>query len=121
MILQIKSLSGGLQEDQKQYIRKKFLWLEKHLPNAAVLTVGVREHVTKKSNQAFELMVHLDVPKTKKPYYVRVYKNGFTEAVDKSKDRIERMVLKLKEKSGFKFKIPVPSLKFLRKKNEKSF
>jgi ribosome-associated translation inhibitor RaiA len=120
MILQIKSLSGGLQEDQKKYIRKKFLWLEDHLPNSAVLTVGVREHVTKKSNQAYEVLLHLDTPGTKKPYYVRTYANGFTQAVDPAKDRIERMVLRLKERKGFKLKIPVPSFKFLKRKNEKS-
>ena len=120
MILQIKSLSGGIGEDQKKYIRKKFLWLEKHLPNSAVLTIGIREHITKKSNQAFEVLLHLDIPKTKRPYYVRTFANEFTPAVDQAKDKIERMVLRLKEKKGFKLKIALPSIKFLKKKDEKS-
>ena len=119
MILQIKSLSGSLQEEQKKYIRKRFLWLEKHLPNSAVLTIGVREHITKRSNQAYEILVHLDVPKTKKPYYVRTFGNSFTESLDAAKSKIERMVLRLKEKSGFKFKVPPLSLKFFKRKNEK--
>ena len=120
MILQIKALSGVLQEDQKKYIRKRMLWFEKHLPNSAVLTVGVREHITKRSNQAFEILVHLDSPKTKRPYYARSFGNDFTNSVDKAKERIERIVVKLKEKKGFRFKFKMPSFKIFRHKNEKS-
>lgn len=121
MKFQIKSLSGGLDENQKQYLRKKFLWLEEHLPNSAILTVAVRENVTKRSNQAFEVIAHLVVVKLKKPIYIRTYKNTFTEAVDVVRDKIERAVVKNKEKSG-KFRLKVPkvkiNLRFGRKKKE---
>jgi len=119
MILQIKTLAGTLQEEQKRYIRKKFLWLEERLPNSAVLTVGVREHITKRSNQAYEILIHLDSPKTKRPYYAKTFGNSFTESVDSARDKIERIVLRLKEKKGFKFKIKLPSFKFSNRKNEK--
>lgn len=122
MVLQIKALSGVLTEDQKKYIRKRMLWFEDHLPNSAVLTVGVREHITKRSNQAFEILVHLDSPKTKRPYYVRTFGNNFIESVDVARHKIERVVLKLKDKKGLSFKISIPELKFLKRKqkNEKS-
>ncbi len=123
MKFQIKSLSGGLDENQKQYLRKKFLWLEEHLPNSATLTVAVRENVTKRSNQAFEVIAHLIVPKLKRPIYVRIYKNTFTEAVDTVRDKIERTVVKNKEKSGrFKLKVPKVKIKlrFGRKKKEEN-
>jgi len=119
MILQIKSLTAPLQEDQKRYIRKRLLWLEEHLPNSAVLTVGIREHITKRSNQAFEVLIHLDVPKTKRPYYVRTFGNDFTEAVDIAKKKMERIILKLKEKKGLKLKISLPKIKIFNRKNEK--
>ncbi len=116
MKLQIKSLSGGLNESEKQYLRKKLLWLEERLPNSAILTVGVKENITKRSNQAIELFIHLSVPKLKKPIYVKVYKNSFTEAVDLAKDKVERIVVKHKEKgSRFRVKMPklrVPKIKF---------
>jgi len=126
MKLQIKSLSGELDENQKQYLRKKFLWLEERLPNSAVLTVGVREHITKKSNQAFELVVHLVAPKIKKPIYVKLFKNTFTQAVDTAKDKIERIVVKRKEQgSGMKFRVPrikfnLPFRKKLLEEDEKN-
>ncbi len=123
MKFQIKSLSGGLDENQKQYLRKKFLWLEEHLPNSSILTVAVRENVTKKSNQAFEIIAHLAVPKLKKPVYIRTYKNTFTEAVDTARDKVERVVVKSKEKSS-KFRLRVPNVKFKipfgRKKKEEN-
>jgi len=106
MKLQIKSLAGSLQEDQKKYIRKRILWLDKHLPNTSELTFGVKEHITKKSNQAFEIILHLFIPSNKKPIYVHVFKNSFLEAVDIAESKIERIVLKDKEKRSFRFKLP---------------
>jgi ribosome-associated translation inhibitor RaiA len=123
MKFQIKSLSGGLDENQKQYLRKKFLWLEEHLPNSATLTVAVRENVTKRSNQAFEVITHLIIPKLKRPIYVRTYKNTFTEAVDTVRNKIERTVIKNKEKSRrFNLKMPKVKIKFrfIRKKKEEN-
>lgn len=111
MKLQIKSLAGNLQEDQKKYIRKRILWLDEHLPNTAELTIGVKEHITKKSNQAFEVILHLFVPKNKKPIYVHVFKNSFLEAVDVAESKVERIVLKDKEKRFFSFRIPKISFK----------
>lgn len=111
MKLQIKSLAGVLQEDQKKYIRKRILWLDKHLPNTAELTVGVREHITKKSNQAFEVILHLYIPKNKRPIYVRVFKNSFLEAVDIAESKVERVVTKDKDRRWFKFSIPKINLK----------
>jgi len=107
MILQIKSLAGELVEDQKKYLRKKFLWFEERMPNNVVLTVGVKQHITKRSNQAFEIVLHAIIPKIKKPFYVRVFKNDFNESVDIAKDKLERMVLKRKDKNKrFRFKLP---------------
>jgi ribosome-associated translation inhibitor RaiA len=106
MKLQIKSLSGELQEDQKKYVRKRVLWLDKHLPNNAELTVGVKEHITKKSNQAFELVMRLFIPDSKKPVYVRVFKNSFIEAVDLAEGKVEGIVTKEKDRHWFKFRIP---------------
>ena len=117
MKLQIKSLSGGLSEDQKKYLRKKTLWLEEHLPNAAVLTIGVRERITKKSNQAFEVVIHLVSPNNKKPVYVKVFRNDFASAIDLAKDKIERIVVKTKEKNP-RFRFKLPRIRLRRKKDE---
>jgi ribosome-associated translation inhibitor RaiA len=107
MTLQIKSMAGELGEDQKKYLRKKFLWFEEHFENNVVLTVGVKQHITKKSNQAFEVILHAIVPKMKKPFYVRVFRNDFNEAVDIARDKMERVVLKRKDKNKrFRFKLP---------------
>lgn len=111
MKLQIKSLAGNLQEDQKKYIRKRILWLDKRLPNTAELTFGVKEHITKKSNQAFEIILHLFIPKNKRPIYIRVFKNSFLEAVDIAESKVERIVTKDKERHFLKFRIPKISLK----------
>lgn len=115
MTLQIKSLSGELHEDEKKLIRKKFLWFEEHLPNSSVLTVGVRQHITKRSNQAFELILHLTIPNVKKPVYVKVFANSFAEAIDIAKDKLERIVLKRKEK-GFRFRFKPLRLNFFERK-----
>lgn len=113
MNLQIKSLSGELSEEEKKYLRKKFLWFEEHLPNSAILTAGVREHITKKSNQAFEVILHLIIPGAKKPIYSRVFRNTFTEAVDLSRKKIERVVVRGKNQKKFSFRLKLPGLKFL--------
>jgi len=121
MKLQLKTLSGVLDEEKKRYLRKKLLWLDEHLPNSSILTVGVREHVTKKSNQAYEVILHLIIPKVKKPIYARVFRNSFPEAVDIVKDKVERTVLKRKGRlSDLKFKITerLPKFQFLRRKKE---
>lgn len=115
MQLQIKSLSGEIDEGQKKLIRKKFLWFEEHLPNNAVMTVGIKQHITKKSNQAFEVIVHGQIPNLK-PAYVRVFKNSFDEAINIAKDKTERLIIKNKDK-GFKFRLKVPKLSFLRKRD----
>jgi ribosome-associated translation inhibitor RaiA len=117
MTLQIRSLSGELREDEKKLIRKKFLWFEEHLPNSCVLTVGVREHITKRSNQAHEIILHLTIPDVKKPIYVKVFANSFVEAVDIARAKLERIVLRRKEK-GFRFRFKPPRLNFFRRKNE---
>lgn len=119
MNLQIKSLSGELSEDEKRYLRKRFLWLEEHVPNSSTLTVGVKQHITKRSNQAFEVVLHLIIPGLKRPIYIKEFKNSFTEAVDVSRARIERAVVKNREKTNkFSFKLKFPRLGFVRKKNE---
>jgi len=115
MKLQIKSLSGEVGEDYKKYLRKRTLWLEEHIPGNSILTVGVREHITKKSNQAFEVIFHLFVPNNKKPVYVRTFRNSFSEAVDLAKKKIERIVVKRKER-GFRIKFKLPKIS-LRKRN----
>jgi len=117
MTLQIKSLSAALHEDEKKLIRRKFLWFEEHLPNSSVLTVGVREHITKRSNQAYEIILHLTIPNVRKPTYVKVFANNFAEAVDRAKEKLERIVLKRKEK-GFHLRFKAPRLNFFRRKNE---
>jgi len=111
MQLIIKSLSGVLEEEEKKIIRKKLLWFGDHLPNNAVMTVGIKQHITKKSNQAFEVIVHLNAVKIKKPIYVRIIKNNLTEAIDVVKAKIERIVLKAKDKRKFKLKMPRFALK----------
>jgi len=115
MILQIKSLSGELDDEQKKYLRKKFLWFEDRLPNNAILTIGVKQHITKRSNQAIEVVLHAVVSKIKKPFYVRAFRNGFNEAVDIAKDKLERMVLKGKDKDR-RFKFKLPQVKLFRKR-----
>jgi len=112
MKFQIKSLAGELEEEKKKYLRKKVLWLEKHLPEASHLTIGVKQHITKKSNQAFEVIFHLILQGVKRPIYVRVYEDSFDNAVDKAEEKVERSVVKIKEKgSRFRFKLPsIPKL-----------
>lgn len=106
MQLNIKSLSGILDEEEKRIIRKKMLWFEGHLPNNSQMTVGVKQHITKKSNQAFEIIVYLNSPTIKKPVYVKVFKNKLPDALDIAKEKIERIVLKKKDKKQIKFKLP---------------
>lgn len=119
MNLQIKSLSGVVNEEEKKYLRKRMLWFEERLPNNSFLTVGVKQKITKKSNQAVEIILHLILVGTKKPIYVKVAKNNFNEAVDISRGKLERIVLKKKDKSRkFRFKMPV--LKIFRRKNNES-
>jgi len=115
MKFQIKSLSGQLSEDEKKLIRKKLLWLEEHLANNAELTVGVRQHITKKSNQAYEVVLHLFIPQTKKPIYTKVFRNSLLEALDISKEKIERVVVRQKEKGKGKFHLSVPRISLFRK------
>ncbi|MDH4358761.1 MAG: hypothetical protein OEV37_02335 [Candidatus Berkelbacteria bacterium] len=121
MNLQIKSLSGELTEEEKRLLRKKLLRLEEYIPNSSVLTVGLKQHITKKSNQAYEIIIHLIIPSVKRSVYVKVFKNSFTEAVDVAKDKVEDIVIKRKNKKlSLRFKVPKFSLGFLRKKNEES-
>jgi len=104
MTLQIKSLSGVLTEDEKKTIRKALLPLEKFIPNSAVLTVGVRQHITKKSNQAFEIVVHLAVPGRKHPIYSKIYRNSLEEAVNIAREKIERQLIRAKDGRRFQVK-----------------
>lgn len=115
MELIIKSLSGVLGEEEKKVIRKKLLWFDEHLPNNSIMTVGVKQHITKKSNQAFEIIMHLNTPKTKRAVYVRLTKDNLADALDQIREKIERIVLKKKSKRQIKFKLPQ-----LRKTNEKN-
>ncbi len=111
MEIKIKQLSGSLSEQEKQYLRKKFLWLKKNLDNPATLTIGVRERITKKSNQAYEIILHLIKPGVKNPIYIRTFGNDFRTAVDVAKDKMERVVIKRKEKGLLHLRIPKLSLK----------
>ncbi len=106
MKLTIKKLAGELSEQQKQYLRDKFLWLRERLANPSELTIGVREHITKRSNQAYEIILLLVRPGFKKPIYVKVSGNDFRNAVDKAKDKIERIVIKKKERGFLRLRIP---------------
>jgi len=106
MQLIIKSLSGILDEEEKRVIRKKMLWFEDHLPNNSQMTIGVKQHITKRSNQAFEIIVHLNSPTIRKPVYVRVFKSNLSDALDIAKEKIERIMLKKKSKKQIKFKLP---------------
>lgn len=121
MKFQIKSLGGELEEEKKKYLRKRIVWLEDHILESATLTIGVRQHITKKSNQAFEVIFHLIVQGSKRPLYVRTFGNSFNVAVDKAEGKIERIVVKKKEKgSKFRFKLPsmpkIPKLSLRRGK-----
>lgn len=114
MDLIIKSLSGTVDENEKKVIRKSMLWFENHLPNNSIMTVGIKQHITKKSNQAYEIITLINTPQLKKPVYVKVFRNTLVEAVNISREKIERIVVKDKEKRKLKFKMP--SLKFGKKK-----
>ena len=114
MQLVIKQLTGELSEQEKQYLRQRFLWLKEHINNSSVLTVGVKEHITKKSNQAYEIILHLIRPGMKKAIYVKTYGNDFKGPVDKAKDKIERIVIKQKER-GF-MRLRIPRITFRRRK-----
>ena len=114
MQLKIKQLAGQLSEQDKQYLRQRFLWLKDHMDNSSVLTVGVRERITKRSNQAFEIVLHLITPGMKKAIYVKTYGNDFRTPVDIAKARIERIVVKKKER-GF-LRLRIPKISFRRKK-----
>lgn len=98
MNLQIKSLAGILGEEEKKVIRKSLLPLEGLVANSSMLTVGVRQHITKRSNQAYELVVHLIVPGEKHPIYAKIFKNSLEEAVNLAKEKIERQLIKPKGK-----------------------
>lgn len=106
MQLVIKQLAGELNEQEKQYLRQRFLWLKEHMDNSSVLTVGIRERITKKSNQAYEIILHLARPGMKKAIYVKTSGNDFKGPVDKAKDKIERIVVKRKERGFMRLRIP---------------
>lgn len=116
MKLVIKSFSTALDENRKAVIRDKFLWFDKKLANNAELTIGVEERITKKSNEAHQITVHLFIPGLKNPIYLKSFDDKFITAVDKARDRLERVVLKDKDKGKFKFKLRFPRLR--RKKEE---
>lgn len=116
MKLIIKSFSTPLDEARKSIIRDKFLWFDKKLKNNAELTIGVEEKITKKSNEAHMITVHLFIPGLKNPIYLKSFDDKFITAVDSAKDKLERVVLKDKDKGKFKFKIRFPKLR--RKKEE---
>lgn len=116
MKLVIKSFSTPLDEKRKAVIREKFLWFEKKLKNNAELTVGVEERITKMSNEAHQITVHLFIPGLKNPIYIRAFDDRFVNAVDKAKEKLERVVLKDKSKGKFKFKLKFP--KFKKKKED---
>lgn len=78
------------------------------------MTVGVRQKITKKSNQAYEVIVHLNTPKTRRAVYVKMAKDNLPDALDQIREKIERIVLKKKDKKQMKFKIP--QLRFGKKK-----
>jgi ribosome-associated translation inhibitor RaiA len=111
MHLTIKNLAGELSEQDRRYLRGRFLWLKEHMENSAELTVGVKERVTKRSNQAYEVVVHLSQPGIKKPIYVKVSGNDFKVAVDLAKEKVERIVLKNKERGFLRFRIPKINLR----------
>lgn len=113
MDLIIKSLSGDITEDEKKIVRKSMLWFDKHLPNNSIMTVGVKQHITKKSNQAFEVITHVNTAQLKKPVYVKVFRNTLPEAINITREKIERIVVKTKEQRRLKFKLP--SINFRRK------
>lgn len=114
MDLIIKSLAGPIGEDEKKLIRKSMLWFEKHLANNSVMTIGIKQHIIKKSNQAYEVITHINSPQMKQPVYVKVFRNSLVEAVNVSREKIERIVVKDKEQRKIKFKLP--KLKFGKKK-----
>lgn len=111
MQLKIKQLAGELSEQEKQYLRQRFLWLKDHISNSSVLTVGVRERITKRSNQAFEIVLHLTGPGMKRPIYVKTFGNDFRTPVDRAKEKIERIVVKRKERGFMRLRIPKISLR----------
>lgn len=113
MELIIKSLAGEISEDEKKIVRKSMLWFDKHLPNNSVMTVGIKQHITKKSNQAYEVITHVNTAQLKKPVYVKVFRNSLVEAINISREKIERIVVKTKEQRKLKFKLP--SIKFSKK------
>jgi len=113
MDLIIKSLAGNVSEDEKKVVRKSMLWFEEHLPNNSVMTVGIKQHITKKSNQAYEIITHVNTPQMRRPVYVKVFRNSFIEAINISREKIERIVVKTKDQRKLKFKLP--SIKFGKK------
>lgn len=119
MDLVIKSLSGVLEEEEKKIIRKKLLWFDEHLPNNSIMTVGVRHRITKKSNQAYEIIIHLNTPKTRRAVYIRMAKDSLPDAVDQAREKVERIVLKKKDKRQFKLKMPKISLRKKTDENSK--
>ena len=119
MELIIKSLSGEIAEDEKKIVRKSMLWFDKHLPNNSVMTVGIKQHITKKSNQAYKIITHINTSQLKNPVYVKVFRNSLIEAMNISRDKIERIVVRDKEERKLKFKIP--SIKFRKKKVDGDF
>lgn len=106
MQLTIKNLAGEITEPEKRYIRERFLWLKEHLSGSSELTVGVIARVTKRSNQAYEIILHLVKHGQKRPIYVRTAGNDFRTAVDRAKDKIERIVIKRKERGWLRLRMP---------------
>jgi len=94
MIWKLKTLGGELSPEEKNLLRKKFLNLDKILPANAILTVGVKLHITKKSDQAYEIVFHAQIPGLKKHTYFKVFKNNFIEAADIARDRADRILTK---------------------------
>lgn len=102
----VKSLAGEISENEKKVVRKKMLWFEEHLPSNAQMVVGVRQHITKKSNQAFEIIVRLSSVSLRNPIYIKTVNNDLADGLDVLREKLERIVLKKKDKRKFKLKLP---------------
>lgn len=118
MRLIIKSLSTPIDEGKKKLLREKFLWFEDKLPSGSEMTIGVEEKINKKLNQAHTVYIHLFVPKLKRPIYIKVYSDNFAQAVNTIKNKLERKIVRDKQRGKFKFKLPKIKFSFRQKEEE---
>ena len=112
MRILMKGIHAKFSPVLKNYLRKKLLKFDKLLPSSAILeaTLEVKTGPRREGRE----IVHLALRKggVSKPIFVSVRGKNFYQAIDLAKEKLERQILKNKEKKTSVFVRTFRYLKF---------